>query len=170
MALDGSTGPDSPLVDLRRRGQFLFGVLLWASAVGFVVVVCSCALVAYDYAISFMERVRLGLGFATHVHGPDWFLLITLSSGPVIGVVALLFLLQWYRQLWLRRVALVWPHARERRHLSRWQPVPFHGSDSERQEARRISVHCCSRPSGQIEIAPNLRRTTKGERSGCCKN
>jgi hypothetical protein len=80
-----------------------------------------------------MERVRLGLGFATPVHGPDWYLLITLSSGPVIGVVAFLIFSR-YRQLWLRRVALVWPRVPERRRLSRWQPGPFHGSDSERQD------------------------------------
>jgi hypothetical protein len=134
MAPDGSTGSDSPLRDLRRRGQLLFGVLLWASAAGFLVVTGSGVLVAYHYAISFAERVRSGAGFAAPVHGPDWFLLIALSSGPLIGALALLVFLRWYRRLWLRRVALVWLNARERRQLSRWQRVPLPLSDAARQE------------------------------------
>src|SRR5436305_4164424 len=120
MTVDGSRGSDSPLVDLRRRGQFLFGVLLWASAAGFLIVVGSGALVTYHYAISLAERVRLGLGFAPPVHGPDWFLLVALSSGPLLALIALLGFSRWYRRLWLRRVALVWPVSRERRRFSRW--------------------------------------------------
>src|SRR4051794_23775248 len=134
MALDGSHASDSPLVDLRRRGQFLFGVLLWASAAGFLVVACSGALVTYHYGISLAERVRLGLGFAPPLERPDWFLLIALSSGPLLGLLAVSIFSRWYRQLWLRRVALVWPNTRERRRLSRWRQVPLNVSDSKRQE------------------------------------
>lgn len=133
MALDTGPSPDSPLSDLRRRGQFLFGVLLWASAGGFLVVMCSCVLVAYHYAISLAERVRLGLGFVPPSHRPDWFLLIALSSGPLIGLLALLIFARWYRRLWLRRVALVWPNNRQRHQLSRWRRAPFHATDSKRQ-------------------------------------
>src|SRR3954453_23643628 len=121
MTVDGSRGSDSPLVDLRRRGQFVFGVLLWASAAGFLIVVCSGALVAYHYAISLAERVRLGLGFAPPVHGPDWFLLIALSSGPLAALLGVFIFARWYRRLWLRRVALVWPNCHHRRRFSRWQ-------------------------------------------------
>jgi hypothetical protein len=80
------------------------------------------------------ERLRLGLGFAPPVHGPDWFLLVALSSGPLVGLLALLLFFRWYRRLWLRRVALVWPNARERRRLSRWQRIPLNVVDSKRQE------------------------------------
>src|SRR3954454_24799634 len=113
MTVDGSRGSDSPLVDLRRRGQFVFGVLLWASAAGFLIVVCSGALVTYHYAISLAERVRLGLGFALAVHGADCFLLVALTSGPLLALIAVLSFLRWYRRLWLRRVALIWPLSRE---------------------------------------------------------
>src|SRR3954451_11196559 len=106
MALDGSRSANSPLVDLRRRGQFLFGMLLWASAAGFLVVTGSGALVAYHYAISLAERVRLGLGFAPPVQGPDFVLLIALSSGPLAVFLAILLLQRSYRRIWLRRVAL----------------------------------------------------------------
>ncbi len=134
MTLDGSVGSDSPLVDLRRRGQFVFGALLWASAGGLMIVACSCALVTYHYAISLAERVRLGLGFGPPLHGPDWFLLAALSAGPLVLLFAALIFLRWYRGLWLRRVALVWPNNRERRRLSRWQRLPLHGADLQRQE------------------------------------
>src|SRR5881227_2016304 len=108
MAHDVGTGLDSPLIDLRRRGQMLFGALLWASAGGLLVLASSCVLVTYHYGISLAERVRLGLGFAPPLHGPDWFLLAALSSGPLIGVCALLLFLRWYRRVWLKRVAVVW--------------------------------------------------------------
>src|SRR5690349_17004105 len=121
MTLDGSRGSDSPLVDLRRRGQFLFAFLLWASAAGFLVVVCGGALVTYHYAISLAERVRLGLGFAPPVHGPDWFLLLALSSGPLLALVIIVGFFRWYRRTWLRRVAQVWPDKHRRSRLSRWQ-------------------------------------------------
>ncbi len=134
MALPSSRPSDSPLLDLRRRGQFLFSVLLWASAAGFLVVTGSGVLVAYHYAISFVERLRLGLGFAPPVHGPDLFLLIALSSGPLAGLLAVLFIHRWYRRIWLRRVALVWPHSAERRRHSRWQEIPAHGAGTNRQE------------------------------------
>src|SRR3954451_7960677 len=131
MAPDGSNA-DSPLEDLRRRGQFLFGVLLWASAAGFLIVVCSGALVTYHYAISLAERLRSGLGFAPPLHGPDWFLLLALSSGPLVALVVLLSFSGWYRRLWVRRVALVWPEVRDRRRFSPWRRIPFHADNESR--------------------------------------
>ncbi|MBV8830083.1 MAG: hypothetical protein JO108_12725 [Acidobacteriaceae bacterium] len=130
MSLDDRTSSDSPLVGLRRRGQFLFGLLLSASAAGFVLVASGCVLVTYHYAMSFAERLRSALGFPTPVHGPDWFLLIALSSGPLIGLILVLIFLRWYHQLWLRRVAMVWPNAADRRRLSRWRSL----AESKRQE------------------------------------
>src|SRR4051794_19751698 len=133
MAPDGSNA-DSPLEDLRRRGQFLFGLLLWGSAAGFLVVVGGGALVTYHYAIALAERLRLGLGFTPPLHGPDWFLLIALSSGPLLGLFTVLIFLRWYRQVWLRRIALIWPDVRERRRFSRWRPMPLYADESKRQE------------------------------------
>jgi hypothetical protein len=134
MTPDAANASDSPLIDLRRRGQFLFGVLLWAAVGGLLVVACSGALVIYHYAISLAERARLALGFIPPHRGPDWFLLIALSLGPLIGVIGLLLFARWYRHLWLRRVALVWPDTRQRRRFSRWHPTPVRASDSKREE------------------------------------
>ena len=162
MALDGSTGPDSPLVHLRRRGQFLFGVLLWASAGGLLVVTCSCALVAYHYAISLAERVRLGLGFAPPLHGPDSFLLIAVSSGPLIGLLALLGFVRRYKRLWLGRVALVWPNARARRRLSRWQRAPLHVTDSGRQERSAYITLLLRSPAWSDQNCPRSQEDHEG--------
>jgi hypothetical protein len=124
MALDGARSPDSPLTGLRSRGQFLIAVLLWAAAGGLIVVTCSGVLVTYHYAISLAERVRMGLGFGPPHHGPHWLLLIALSLGPLIVLLAVALFAQWYRLLWLQRIALVCPNSRERRQLSKWQPGP----------------------------------------------
>jgi hypothetical protein len=137
MASDASINPDSPLADLRRRGQFLIAGLLWASAGGFLVIACSGALVTYHYAISLAERVRLGLGFAPPAHGPDWLLLVALSSGPLIALLALLKFAHWYRRLWLRRVAVVWPTPHQRRQFSKWDAAPIDAAASRREERSR---------------------------------
>jgi hypothetical protein len=134
MGQDSNSSPDSPLTDLRNRGQFLIAVLLWAAAGGLLVITCSGALVTYHYAISLAERLRVGLGFAAPMHGPDWFLLIALSSGPLIALFAIALLAQWYRRLWMRRIALVWPNSRERWRLSKWHPAALSGDDQKREE------------------------------------
>lgn len=154
MAQDRGDGPDSPLVNLRRRGQFLFGVLLWASAGGSLIVVCSCVLVAYHYAISLAERARLAFGAAPPDHGPDWFLLIALSSGPVIALLALLMFVRWYRRLWLGRISRVWPNTRDRRQLSRWRPAPLFASDSERQERSAYITSLLKSPAWSDRTCP----------------
>ena len=134
MIADPANSSDSPLIDLRRRGQFLFGVLLWAGAGGLMVIACSGALVTYHYAISLAERARLALGFVPPHVGPDWFLLIALSLGPLIGVVGLLLFAGWYRRLWLRRVALVWPDIQQRHQFSKWRRAPGDSTGSKRRE------------------------------------
>jgi hypothetical protein len=134
MALDAANSPDSPLVDLRRRGQFLIGVLLWASTGGLFVIMTSYALVTYHYAIALAERARLSFGFAPPSHGADWFLLIALASGPSFGLLGILLFVRWYKRLWLRRIAAVWPDARQRRQLSKWRPAPLHATASKREE------------------------------------
>ena len=134
MTPDAENGSDSPLVELRRRGQFLFGVVLWAAAGGLLIVACSGALVSYHYAISLAERARLGLGFVPPSRGPDWFVLIVLSLGPLLGVMGVLLFARWYRQLWLRRVEVVWPESRQRRQFSKWRQAPVRSNDSKPEE------------------------------------
>lgn len=161
MPPDANSNPDSPLADLRNRGQFLIAVLLWAAAGGLIVVACSGGLIAYHYAIALAERARVALGFAPPLHGPDWFLLIALSSGPLIALFALALFAHWYRQLWVRRIALAWPDSRQRRRLSKWQPLPLHARDSKRQERSAYlasllespvwSHRPCPRPHDEIE-------------------
>ncbi|MBV9500988.1 MAG: hypothetical protein JO138_16585 [Acidobacteriaceae bacterium] len=163
MALDGSSGPDSPLVDLRRRGQFLFGVLLWASAGGLLIVLCGSALVAYHYAISLADRVRLGFGFAPPLHGPDWFLLIALSSVPLIALLALVLFVRWYGRLWLRRVALVWPNSRERRQLSRWQHPALHLTDSKRHQRAGYIASLLQSPAWSNRSCPRSQDDYEGQ-------
>ncbi len=162
MTVDGSRGSDSPLVDLRRRGQFLFGVLLWASAAGFLVVICSGGLVTYHYAISLAERVRLGLGFAPPIHGPDWFLLAALSSVPLLALVAILIFARWYRRLWLRRVAVVWPEKRERRRFSRWRHIPLDPSDSKHQERAAYVAALLASPAWSHRSCPKSPEDDQG--------
>src|SRR3954453_21357453 len=137
MSQDVRESADSPLLDLRRRGQFLIAVLLWAAAGGLFLVASSGALVTYHYAISLAERARLGLGFAPPHAGVDWFLLLVLSSGPLIGLLLVLAFMRWYRKLWLRRIALVGPDGRHRRQFSKWRPAPSQATDSTREENAR---------------------------------
>jgi hypothetical protein len=162
MAPDGSSSSDSPLVHLRRRGQFLVGVLLWASAAGLLVVTGSGALVAYHYAISLAERVRLGLGFGPPVHGPDWFLLIALSSGPLAGLLGVLIFARWYRRLWLRRVAIVWPNRLERRRHSAWRHIPTGGTDSRRTERGEYLNALLESPAWSQLPCPRSRENSEG--------
>jgi hypothetical protein len=134
MAVSASTTADSSLIGLRRRGQFLISLLLWAAVGGFLVVTSGSVLVVYHYAISLAEGARLSLGFAPPSYGPDWFLLCALVSGPAVGMLGLLLFVRWYKRLWLRRVAAVWPDTRQRRRYSKWQPAPMDGSGSKREE------------------------------------
>jgi hypothetical protein len=91
-------------------------MLLWAAVGGLLVVTSGYALILYHYGISLAERARSSLGFAPPPHGPDWFLLAALISGPSVALLGLLLLfVRWYKRLWLRRVAVVWPHSRQRR-------------------------------------------------------
>lgn len=134
MAVNAATTADSPLIGLRRRGQFLISLLLWAAVGGFLIVTSGSVLVVYHYGISLAERARLSLGFAPPSHGPDWFLLLALLSGPAAGLLGLLLFVRWYKRLWLRRVAVVWPDTRQRRRYSKWRPAPMDGSGSKREE------------------------------------
>src|SRR4051812_31777662 len=162
MALPGSRSSDSPLLDLRRRGHFLFSLLLWASAAGFLVVTGSGALVAYHYAISLAERVRLGLGFGPPVHGPDWFLLIALSSGPLAALLGALIFARWYRRLWLRRVALVWPNRHERRRHSAWRQIPTGRADSTPTERAEYLNALLESPAWSQFPCPRSREDSEG--------
>jgi hypothetical protein len=162
MALDGARSPDSPLTGLRSRGQFLIAVLLWAAAGGLIVVTCSGVLVTYHYAISLAERVRMGLGFGPPHHGPDWFLLIALSLGPLIVLLAVALFARWYRRLWIRRIALVWPNSRERRQLSKWQPAPFRANDPKREERSRYVTSLLQSPLWSDRTCPRPHEDFEG--------
>lgn len=153
---------DSPLVDLRRRGQFLFGVVLWASAAGLLIVACSGAVVTYHYALSLAERARMALGFAPPVHGPDWFLLLALSSGPLLAMLILLTVLRWYRRLWLRRVATVWPNRRERHRFSRSQRVPLRLNDTKSRERADYIFSLTQSPAWSDRNCPKPQEDIEG--------
>lgn len=129
-----SVTPDSPALEgLRRRGQFLISGLLWAAAAGLLVVVSGYALILYHYAIALAERFRLSLGFAAPRHGPDWFMVVALASGPLVFVLCLALFGTWYKRLWLRKLRNVWPDARDRSRYSRWRALPQRASAFERQ-------------------------------------
>jgi hypothetical protein len=162
MALDGTRSPDSPLTELRNRGQFLIAVLLWAAAGGLIVVTCSGVLVTYHYAISLAEQVRMGLRFAPPHHGLDWFLLIALSLGPLIVLLAVALFARWYRRLWIRRIALVWPNSRERRQLSKWQPAPFRANDPKREERSRYVTSLLQSPLWSDRTCPRPHEDFEG--------
>lgn len=126
--------PETPLAELRHRGQFLIGVLLWASAGGLAAVASSCAIIAYHYAVSLAEKLRVAAGFTPPHKGPDWFLIAALSFGPVLVLLAVALFARWYRRAWRRRIAHVWPEARDRRRFARWQAPPLQASEAQREE------------------------------------
>jgi hypothetical protein len=162
MAIDLGRNPDPSLTDLRRRGQFLIALLLWAAVGGLFVVVSGYTLITYHYAISLAERVRLGLGFAPPQHGPDWFLLVALLSGPAVGLLGIFLVLGWYKRLWLRRVAVVWPDARERRRLSKWRGVPLHGTASGRADRSEYLAALLRSPFWSSRNCPASLETDEG--------
>lgn len=128
----GTTADSPALAGLRQRGQFLISVLLWACAAAMFIVLSGYALVLYHYQISVADRVRSSLGLAAPPHGPDWFMLATLSSGPVVCIFLIALLGIWYKRVWFRRLGAVWPDRRDRRTFSRWQAAPFRASASQR--------------------------------------
>ena len=130
-----ATTPDSALSDLRRRGQFLVAMLCWASAAGFCILLSGYLLVLYHYGLALAERVRSSLGFEPPLHGPDWYVVFLLLCAPCLGLLGIVFVYRWYRRLWLRRVALVWPERGQRRRFSRWQgPTQVRADTSVREE------------------------------------
>jgi hypothetical protein len=142
MTAVAEASPESPaLTALRRRGQFLISGLMWAAAAGLFVLISGYSLVLYHYAVALAERTRLSLGFAAPERGPDWFMIAVLSCGPLICVAVLVLFGLWYRRLWLRRLATVWPEARDRARYSRWQSAPPRANDSERgQRSRNLTA------------------------------
>jgi hypothetical protein len=130
-----SATPDSPALEgLRRRGQFLISGLLWAAAAGLLVIISGYALILYHYGIALAERFRLSLGFAAPSHGPDWFMIAALASGPIFLGFCLAVLGTWYKRLWLRKLRNTWPDARDRSRYSRWQALPLRANPSQRKQ------------------------------------
>ncbi len=129
------SNPDAPaLAELRRRGQFLISGLLWSAAAGVLVLFSGYALFLYHYLLAFAERLRLSFGIAPPARGPDWFMLGTIATGPLIGLVCLALIYGWYRRVWFRRLQRVWPNVRERRRYSFWQELPLRASASQREQ------------------------------------
>ena len=125
MATELAFTSDVPALEgLRRRGQFLISGLLWAAAAGLFIVLSGYILILYHYAITLAERVRMSFGFAAPVHGPDWFMVVALASGPLLCLFLVILFGIWYKRLWLRKLQIAWPEARVRTRYSRWQVLP----------------------------------------------
>jgi hypothetical protein len=125
---------ESPaLIDLRRRGQFLISGLLWAAAAGFGLVLSGYVLVVYHYGLALAERLRVSFGFEPPHGGPDWFMLAVLACGPLGCLIGLIALWAWYRRLWFRRLAAVWPDRRVRSRHAPWRGLPFRASPEQRK-------------------------------------
>jgi hypothetical protein len=133
MADDLASDQDSSALEgLRRRGFFLISGLLWAAAAGLLIVISGYALILYHYAIDMAGRVRSSFGLVPPPHGPDWFMLVALASGPAVGVLCVAVLWIWYQRVWSRKVRSMWPHARDRSRYSRWQALPLRASVEQR--------------------------------------
>jgi hypothetical protein len=134
MTADSTSTPESPALEgLRRRGQVLIACLLWAAAAGMFVVLSGYALIVYHYALSLAERVRVSLGIPAPAHGPDWFMIAVLASGPLLLVLLLALFAIWYRRLWLRKLRGAWPEARDRSRYARWRMLPVRATAAERE-------------------------------------
>jgi hypothetical protein len=118
---------------LRRRGQFLVGVLLWAAVGGFVIVLTGYALLLYHFEMALAERIRAALGLHVPAHGPDWFLAGALLLWPVLAAALGIVLWRWYRRIWFRRLRATWPNPKDRKQFSRWQRLPTRADGAHRQ-------------------------------------
>lgn len=137
MATNSAIAPDSPALEsLRRRGQFLISGLLWAAAAGLFVILSGYLLILYHYAIALAERVRSSLGFVAPAHGPDWFMIVALVSGPAFCVVCIALGGVWYNRLWLRKLQKTWPDPTDRRKYSRWQAIPHRATAAQRRDRK----------------------------------
>ena len=120
------------LAGLRHRGQFLISGLLWAAAGGLLIVGSSYVLVLYHYAMSFAERSRASLGFARPIASPDWFMLIALTTGPILCALLAAIVWNWYRKVWFRRLRRTWPNRKDRWKYSRWEEQPLRATAAQR--------------------------------------
>ncbi|HZQ55998.1 MAG TPA: hypothetical protein VFB14_27640 [Bryobacteraceae bacterium] len=124
---------DSPaLLGLRRRGQFLISGLLWAAVGGLVILFAGYALILYHYSLAIAERVRSSLAIPVPAHGPDWFMIAALATGPAIILLLLVLLSSWYNRIWYRRLRAVWPNSRDRARYSRWHDLPARANPTHR--------------------------------------
>lgn len=121
------------LEGLRHRGQFLISGLLWAAVLGLLIVISGYALILYHYGIAMAERVRSSFGLVPRVHGPDWFMLMALASGPAVCMSCVAVLWMWYRRVWLRRLRSIWPHRRDILKYSGWRELPVRASSEDRE-------------------------------------
>lgn len=122
------------LEGVRRRGQLLIAGLLWACAAGFLIVVSGYLVLLYHYGLSFVDRVRAGIGSHPPSSGPDWFLLAFIATIPLIGVLLLGTLWTWYERIWNGKLRYVWPDRNELRSYGRWRALQAHADHRERTE------------------------------------
>lgn len=133
MATDSAASTESSALEgLRCRGQVLISGLLWAAAAGMLVVLSGYALIFYHYAIALAERMRASLGLTAPVHGPDWFMIGALASGPLFLVFCIAVFAVWYRRLWRRKLRDLWPESRARSRYSRWYVLPVRANEEQR--------------------------------------
>jgi hypothetical protein len=121
------------LEGLRHRGQFLISGLLWAAVAGLLIIISGYALILYHYGIAMAERVRSSFGVVSPAHGPDWFMLMALASGPAICTFCVVVFWIAYRRVWFRRLRNIWPDSRDRSRHSRWQDLPARASIERRE-------------------------------------
>jgi hypothetical protein len=121
------------LEGLRHRGQFLISGLLWAAVAGLLIVISGYALILYHYGIAMAERVRSSFGLVPPAHGPDWFMLMALTSGPTVCIVCVVVFWIAYRRVWFRKLRSIWPDSRDRSKHSRWRDLPVR-ADVEHRE------------------------------------
>ena len=91
-----SGGPSS-LDELRRRGVFLFSLLLWAACAGFALVAITSAMFLANNVLAFLGRMRAAAGLHAPALGPDWMLLGACFLMSLVPVAGLVFAWRWYR-------------------------------------------------------------------------
>jgi hypothetical protein len=139
------------LEGVRRRGQFLIAGLLWACAVGFLILLSGYLVLLYHYGLSLADRLRAGIGSHPPASGPDWFLLGLMAAIPLMGVLALGALWAGYNRIWTRKLRDVWPDSRERRSYGHWRALQAQADDRERSERTLYLIALRREPSSNYE-------------------
>ncbi|MBM3740898.1 MAG: hypothetical protein FJW39_34575 [Acidobacteria bacterium] len=135
MATQRSTDSAALLESVRRRGQFLISTLMWALAAGFAITAAGWLGFFYHHTLSVAEKLRHALGFKAPETGIDWLFLAVLAVPPFLAEIAILTGWIWYRRLWDRRLAEVWPDETARSRHTPWRRTMIAADDADK--ARR---------------------------------